>query len=223
MRAVLRWSLAGLACAVVARVGMMLLTRHPEPTRSGTVAIWSSSLGGWRSGSWTPLAGPDAPWTRLVALVGVGIFLGAGAVFLPSTLVGGAFLSHRRVPTWARLAAVVAVLGWGMAMVRFASADNDPLGLFLASTGLMAGVGRGLGASRSSPHGHGGAGLAPWVTTEGPAQSFGLQPIPVTPSLAPPIRGISALPGDGRNTSNRAVGCGHGTLYAVLRTHTPVR
>ena len=188
MRAVLRWSLAGLACAVVARVGMMLLTRHPEPTRSGTVAILVVfTLGGLAVGvvDAARRAG-RTPWTRLVALVGVGIFLGAGAVFLPSTLVGGAFLSHRRVPTWARLAAVVAVLGWGVAMVRFASADNDPLGLyvatprFLAGTGLMASVGLAMawGASRVFAPWvatEDAEDLAPWVTTEGPAQSFGLR------------------------------------------------
>lgn len=188
MTAVLRWGLAGLACAVVARVGMMLLTRHPEPTRSGTVAILVVfTLGGLAVGvvDAARRAG-RTPWTRLVALVGVGIFLGAGAVFLPSTLVGGAVLSRRRVPTWARLAAVVAVLGWGMAMVRIASADNDPLGLyvatprFLAGTGLMASVGLAMawGASRVFAPWvatEDAEDLAPWVTTEGPAQSFGLR------------------------------------------------
>ena len=94
MTAVLRWGLAGLACAVVARVGMMLLTRHPEPTRSGTVAILVVfTLGGLAVGvvDAARRAG-RTPWTRLVALVGVGIFLGAGAVLGPGKVVGEAEL-----------------------------------------------------------------------------------------------------------------------------------
>jgi hypothetical protein len=148
MGVVARWAAAGVACGVLARVAMALLTRRSEPTVSGTVSILlvftvaGLAIGVVRS-AWE--AG-RSPWTRIVGLLGLGVFGGAGALLFPSTLVAGVALGRLRSTRLRRLAAAIVVL-WVAGVCLASGGDDDPFGLrfssarFISGTVLMAVVG----------------------------------------------------------------------------------
>jgi hypothetical protein len=157
MGVVVRWAAAGVACGVLARVAMALLTRRSEPPVSGTVGILLVfTVAGLAIGIvGSAREAGRTPWTRLVGLLGLGVFGGAGALLFPSTLVGGVALGRFRSTRSRRLAAALVVV-WVGGVCLAAGSDDDPFGVqlgsarFISATMLMAvvGVAMAYGASQ---------------------------------------------------------------------------
>ncbi|MBK8469248.1 MAG: hypothetical protein WAR57_01440 [Candidatus Phosphoribacter sp.] len=158
---------AGLALAVVARAAMLLLADPPEPTVSGTLFIAAAFLVAGGSVGLVSAARRDgrSRWWRLAAGLGLGTFMGAGALLLPLTILAGAVLAGQR-PRWLRRATVSLVLLGTSALVFVASADGDPFGSrftslrFLVGCLLMAGVAMAMALAAATV-------FAPWSEVPG--------------------------------------------------------
>ena len=152
-----RWTAAAVACGVLARVAMALLTRRSEPTVSGTVGILLVfTVAGLAIGVvGSARTAGRTPWTRIIGLLGLGVFGGAGALLFPSTLVGGVALGRLR-STRSRGLALALVVLWVGGVCFASGGGDDPFGLrfgsarFISGTMLMAvvGVAMAYGASQ---------------------------------------------------------------------------
>lgn len=130
--------LSGLGWGVAARAWMRSIATDPAFTWSGTLYILgAAALAGLMAGCVGAVRRPWAKVFGVLALVPLG--MGAGALMLPTILLGTIALRRRTLPGWARaLAAILAVVPLGPVVADAAGDRRHPVGVVVAVAAYLA-------------------------------------------------------------------------------------
>ncbi len=129
----------GFSWGVVIRLWMRYISTDPEFSWSGTgYIVGAATLVGTLLGVAVyrrSLARGN--WWRLNGLSVLTLGMAAGAVMIPTVLVGGLAIGRRRWPTWLRVSLLV--LAFGVQVLFFAGANGDfPRGRFATGMAVYA-------------------------------------------------------------------------------------